>query len=462
MFRSSRFGFLVASTSFLALSGAFAGPAAALTLDQAMIEAYQSNPTILAQRAGLKATDETVPQALSGWRPTVEVDGSAGYQRTDSYPRTQVRTDAVHHNPMSVAASVSQQVYTGGRTTASVAQAESNVRAARANLSVVEQNVLLNVVRAYLDVVRDEATLRLNENQVEVLERQLQATRDRFDVGEITLTDVAQAEARLSRSRASRDNARGALQTSRATFEREVGLPADGLTPAAAPPAMPISLDESLSFALLDNPTLQASQFSEDAAEHAVDVAFADLLPQVALTGTLQRSLDTATRDDRTDTAAVLAAVSVPLYQAGLEASQVRGAKQTRNQARIQVEEARLDVIESATAAWETLVSATAQIVARQDQVSANEIALEGVRQEASVGARTTLDVLDAEQELLDSQVALVSAERDELVAAYQLKAAVGQLTAEDMGLAVEFYDPEAHYRSVRDRWFGWSVPETE
>lgn len=423
-------------------------------LTDALVSAYSSNPTLLAERAAVRATDEGVPQALSGWRPTVSVSGSAGVQQS--------KTDLTSEqdlNPLSGTLDVTQPLYRGGRTVSATDEAESNVLAARSRLRSVEQTVLLNAVTAYLDVLRDEARVQLNRNNEAVLQRQLEATRDRFEVGEVTRTDVAQSEARLSNAVASRVAAQGDLASSRATYQQVIGRPAADLEPAPPLPALPESLEDSLSISRDENPDVDAARFSEAAAGFGVTTAFGQLLPTVNLVGQMRRSDETTTENVASRSDSIIAQVTVPLYQSGSVTSQVRQAKQVRNQRRIEIEATLRTTLEATEQAWEALVAARSQIDSRAEQVRANEIALEGVKQEAAVGSRTVLDVLDAEQELLDARVALVVAERDEYVAGYRLISAIGRLDVVNLDLPVQAYDPTVHFDEVRDKWWGLTPP---
>jgi TolC family type I secretion outer membrane protein len=431
-----------------------ASPAAAETLQEALAAAYQNNPDLRAERARLRAIDENVPQALSGWRPSVSATGSVGRERA----RTSL-IDEQQLTPTVRQLDVTQPLYRGGRTVAQTRQAESQVRAGRAVLESVQQTVLLNAVTAYMDVLREQANVDLTGNNEQVLNRQLEATRDRFEVGEVTRTDVAQAEARVSRASSDRVAAQGRLGVQRATYARVVGNLPGKLADAPPLPPLPPNLQEAIAVATTENPDLEAAQYVEDAARHNVRVATGALLPSVNLIGRVLRSDEATFEDSESRSDSIRAQITIPLYQSGAVESQVRQAKEIASQRRIEIEQTRRAIVESTTQAWEDLESSRARIATSQEQVRANEIALEGVRQEASVGSRTTLDVLDAEQELLDSRVALVAAERDEYVAGFRLLAAIGGLSADRMGLPVELYDPTRHYRQVRDKWWGWNTP---
>lgn len=446
---------LMATVAFTAFP-VLVSPVSAQTLEEALAQAYLGNPTIEAERAQLRATDELVPQALSGYRPNVEAVLDYGWSRQDA--RTQVGDVDQNTNPGGVNLSVTQPIYRGGRTQASTSRAENLVQAQRASLLAVEQDVLLTAATAYLDVVRDQAVVDLNLNNVQVLQRQLDAFTDRFEVGEITRTDVSQADARLARAISDRIQAEGLLQASRAAFSRVVGLAPGNLSAPSPAFQLPASLEETVTLAQANNPNVVAAQYAEEAAGDAVDEVRGELLPEVGLRGTVGRNWDPSSSIDRADSASVTAQVTIPLYQAGVVSARVREAKHTAGQRRIEIEETRRQVTENAIRAWELLTTARAAIRSRQAQVRSADIALEGVRQEADVGARTTLDVLDSEQELLDARVELVRAQRDEIVAAFQVIAATGQLTARQLGLPVQYYDHESYYRNVRDKWYGTDI----
>ena len=435
------------------VAGLIGAGAGAQTLEQALVEAYNNNPTLRAKRAAQRATDESVSQARAGWRPTVLLSGSAAQRRTDSSPGRTVTT-----TPLSLGVSLSQPIYRGGRTVNGTQRAEFDVLAGRAQLQAVEQRILRGTVAAYVDVLRGQAVVQLNQNNVAVLQRQLDATRDRFEVGEVTRTDVSQAEARLSRAESDLIQSQGDLEISRADFANFVGAPPADLQRVPALAGLPQTQEEAIEIALSRNPILTAANNSEQASGFAVRVARGTLLPTVSVVGDLTHSEEATISGLESDTASLTARISVPLYQSGSEYSQVRQLRQTNNQRRIEVEESRRAVIEEVTQAWERLHTASSRIRSRADQVAAAEIALDGVRQEAEVGSRTVLDVLDAEQELLDARVALVATERDEYVAGFDLRAAIGRLTAEDLGLPVDLYNPAEYYDAVRNKLIGANV----
>ena len=429
--------------------------AAAQDFYVALAAAYQSNPTILAARAELRAVNEGVPQELSNYRPFVSLDGNAGVQELDQNSADGSETSY----PFEASLGLSQPIYRGGRTTADVARAEAEVWAQRSVLRSVEQDVLLSAVIAYMDVWRDQDVLRLNVNNEKVLARQLEATQDRFDVGELTRTDVAQSEARLSRATAERIGAAGDLTASRAVFEEIIGLSADNVAPPEAVPGLPASESAALADARDDNPEVTAAVFAERAALDQVRSSIGELYPEVSLSAELRHAENQFGGSSETDEARLLAIVSIPLYQQGLVSSQVREDKQTANQRRIEIIETRRRIRQDCVDAWAQLERARAQIRAFTDETRTARIALEGVREENSVGQRTILDVLDAEQEFLDAQIDLTVAQRDETVASFVVLQCVGRLTAADLALPVEVYDPDADYQAVRDRWFGLTAP---
>ncbi len=455
-----RIGKLAGFAAGLAVAALLNSPAAfAESLEEALVSAYQNNPTLLAERATLRATDEGVARALSGWRPTVLIEGDAGFSQTETTSVTSGITSTTDSSlqPRSFSLSVTEPLYRGGRTSAETQSAENLVDSGRAELAETEQRVLLDAVTAYMDVLRNLAVVELNGNNERVLERQHQAARDRFEVGEVTRTDVAQAEARVAQARADRIGAEGDLISSRATYRQFIGDLPGRLEWPARIGNVPASERDALQAASTANPTIISADFAELAARDDIDVAISDLLPQVSLRGAYDLQYDISSFTEELGTLSLSAIVTVPLYQSGAEHSAVRRSKQIASQRRLEFEEARRAVFEEVTRAWESLITARAQIVAFQSQVGAAELALDGVEQEALVGLRTTLDVLDAEQEVFAAQVNLVRAEHDAVVSSYWVKATIGELTAEALGLPVERYDADAHYRNVSGKWFGLS-----
>ncbi len=436
-----------------------AGRAQAQTLNEALVATYSSNPTLRAARAELRAVNENVAQAVSNWRPDVEAIGSLGAKHTEVQDPVEKGESTI---PLDASLRVTQPLYRGGRTLAATARARNQVQAQRARLKSVEQDVFFDGTTAYMDVWRDQSVLQLNFNNEQVLQRQLEASRDRFTVGEITRTDVAQSESRLAVATANRIAAAGDLAASRARFQRVVGTLPELLS--APPPlgGLPQSQDDVIRRSLQENPDVIAAGFDERAADRSVREIEGELYPEISLRGDLSHDDETSSRNSEFQSASLIAQITVPFYQQGAVASRVRAAKQTSSQRRLDVEAARRQAQDEAIQAWENLITAQAQIESFNASVRANEIALDGVRQENQVGARTILDILDAEQELLDSQVNLVRAQRDARVAGYQVLSAIGRLTARDLNLPVQIYDLEKDYNAVRGLWFGLQAPGVE
>lgn len=445
-----------------ALTGlAAAGPAASDTLTDALAAAYQTNPVLHGQRAALRATDEQVPQALSGWRPSLKAQGSYGAVDTRTDLNGGVETkDSLR--PLSGSVTLTQNIFAGGRTVNGTDQAEATVLAGRASLESVEQVTLLNAVRAYMDVIRDQSVVELNKNNVQVLQRQLEATTDRFRVGELTRTDTAQAEARLSQARSNLTAAEAQLTASRSFYERVVGQMPGTLEKPARLAGLPQSEEDARRIAEENNPTLRAARYGEAASRSAISVAKGALLPTFDVQAQYRYGRDPSSAIRDVEESSILGVLNIPLYQSGVEYSRVREAKERNNQGRMQVMAALREVDEAVRNAWEVLRASQSRIVSTTEQVRASEIALEGVKQESEVGARTTLDVLNAELEYLNARVALVSAERDLAVAEYGLLAGMGMLTARNLELPVDYYDPQKNYDEVRNKWIGFGTAGDE
>jgi outer membrane protein len=427
------------------------------TLQEALAQAYSNNPSLLAERANLRATDENVPAALSGWRPTVTVTANAGYasdNRLTHIPPITTSTKG-HRGVNAETITATQPLYRGGATRANTNRAENVVMAERARLLGQEQTTFLNVTQAYVGVIAAQQVLALSVNNEQVLTRQLQATNDRFRVGEITRTDVAQAEAALAGAIAARQKAEGDLQTARASFRNVVGtLPGTLVEPQ--PLKLPTrTLEQAQQIARANNPSVVAALFDDAAAKDNFDVQYARLLPTLSLQASYGRNEDVQQKNLQVNTAQILAVLNLPLYQGGAEYAAIRQARQQQLQTRQKLEDARNTAVQQLTSAWATYGAAKATIESTRQQIKANEIALEGVQREALVGSRTTLDVLNAEQTLLNSRVQLVQNLANLVNASYQVTAAMGRLTARDLNLNVPLYDEKAYYNAVRDRWIG-------
>jgi outer membrane protein len=437
-----------------------AAPATAETLRQALASTYRYNPRLDAERARLRATDEEVPKAKSGYRPTVTGSADAGHQSTKSDPRT---TSNGETNAWGYTLNVTQPVFSGFRTLNATREAEAQVRAGRENLRNIEQQVLLEAITAYADVVRDQAAVRARERNVGVLTRELQAAEARRAVREVTRTDVAQAKARRARAVSEFDRAKANLKVSRATFEKVVGHPAQHLAPPSPPTKLlPRALETALSIAEKESPNLVSALYREQAARHNVDRIWGELLPDVRLEASYSHRYNPSGALDEQETASVAGRVTVPLYEAGETRARVRQAKHTHVSRLQEIEQARAETQAIVTQAWSRYAAARAQLKSDQVQVEANRTALEGVREEEKVGQRSLLDVLNAEQELLDAEVQLISTRRDLIVAAYTLIAATGRLTAPELDIVAETYDPNAHYEEVRSKWFGIDITRAD
>ena len=438
--------------------GLSAGPAAAQSFIDALVQAYSTNPRLETERARLRATDEQLPQALSNWRPVVISNGFVGAQRTESNPANGTST-TTNQTPRGADLTVSQPVFRGFRTQAETRRANDNIAAGRAVLLATEQDVLFDAVEAYANVLRERAVLDLTINNERVLARQLEATQDRFDVGELTRTDVAQAESRVSRATSDRIGAENDLATSEAQFKNIVGL-APGELEIPAPPdeLLPVSLADAIDMAVANNPDVIGAEFRERSARNDIDLVRGELLPQVTLDGLLSVDDDSSLVDGDRNRASITANLRVPLYQSGSVYSRVREAKQVASQRMLELADQLRETERAATDTWENLQGSRASVVSFLEEVRAQEIALEGVREEQRVGARTILDVLDAEQELLDARVGLVQAQRDALVDSYDVLSAVGRLTAEDLKLPVEIYDFSRNLDAVRNKLFGADI----
>lgn len=452
------------STAVLALAAAgLIAPSsvkAADTLNGALARAYANNPTLNAQRAALRVTNEGVPQALSGYRPRITGTADIGATRLES--QTPGRgTTTTNFLPRGAQIQLDQTLWNAGRTANAVSQAESLVLAGRETLRVSEQTVLLDAATSYMNLLRDTAILNLNRNNVEVLEEQLRQTQDRFNVGEVTRTDVAQSEARLASARSQLAAAEANFRSSSGRYRQIVGVTPKRLAPGRpVERGLPRTLDEATRIGMARNPSIVAALHTFDAAEIGVKVAEAELYPTLGVTATVSQRYDTNTPEDRRTSASVVGRLTVPIYEGGQTYSRTRQAKELAAQRRLEADIARETIRAAVITAWTSIESTKAQIIAAQAQVAAAETALNGVREEAKVGQRTTLDVLNAQQELLTARSSLVTAQRDRVIASYNLLSAIGSLNADVLNLRAERHDPRRHYDQVRDKWIGTQTPD--
>ncbi|WP_294329643.1 TolC family outer membrane protein [uncultured Sphingomonas sp.] len=436
------------------------------TLQDALAQAYATNPDLQGERANQRANDENVPIARSQGLPGLNATGSANdsLYNTDSTALTPSRQAQIGLN-------LSQPIYSGGRIRNSVRAAEVRVTAGRANLRGTEADIFTQTVTAYLNVIRDESIVRLNQENVHVLEVNLQATRDRFQVGDLTRTDVAQSEARLALAQSQLRSAEAQLIGSRETYIRVVGTAPGVLAPPPPLPNLPEDVQTAEQVALANNPFLEAAQLARDATRYDTRVAQAGRLPQVSLgvSGTYYNYLgsvgaigERAGLNPNGKSATVGVQVTMPLFQAGRPAAQVRQAQAREGAAIEQVTLTERGVIAQARSAYASYQAALRVIESTRTAVQANQLSLEGVRAENSVGTRTILDILNAEQELLNSQVQYVTAERDAYVAGFTLLSAMGRAQAKDLNFDSRLlYDPNVNYVRVRNRISDWGDDKT-
>lgn len=436
--------------------------AGAETLAGALARAYQTNPELNAARAGLRATDEGVSQAMAGYRPSISGEARA----TGTTSRT--RIDGIANNAANVftsslSLSVTQPLFRGFRTTNGVAQAEAAVVAGRAGLMNTEQNIFVTATQAYMDVLADRAILALREQNVGFLDEQVRSTQARFDVGEGTRTDIAQANARRAFALAQVSAARAALTGSNAAYRQVVGVSPDRLvTPGPFANSMSGSLQAAVDNALASHPAILAARAQIDAAQSAVAISEGQFLPSVDLIGSAERSWTEggSTPGGPNDSLSATLLLTVPIYQGGRASSVVRQSIETLGQRRLELDVAREQVRAAVYGAFGGLEASRAQIDATSAQVSASQIALSGILEEQRVGQRTTLDVLNTQDELITARINEVNARRDLVVASYSLASAIGRLSAQSLGLQVARYEPAEHYEAVRDQWYGLRTPD--
>jgi outer membrane protein len=450
---------------------AFAPMAAcADSLPQALIQAYQNNPQLNAQRAAVRAIDEGVPQALSGYRPRVSLTASIAEQYLETLAKTPPGAATPGYSftsgaigVQSYGGTVTQNIFNGNQTGSRTRQAEQLVSAARETLRLSEQTVLLAAATAYMNLIRDSAILDLQRRNVEVLQEQLRQTRDRFNVGEVTRTDVAQSESRLAAGRSQVLSAESNYTTSRSTYRQVIGVEPGALTPASPVDRLsPRALPQAVNEARQRHPSVTTAMFNVDAATWQVKIAESSLYPTLNVVGSATKTYGSSSSLVTLETfsGSIGGQLSVPVFQGGTEYATIRQAKETLSQRRVDLDTARDQAQQTLVQSWGQLEAAKAQIQATQAQVNASEIALNGVREEARVGQRTTLDVLNAQQELVNARVSLVTAQRDRVVASYTLLAAAGRLSARVLGLGIPIYDPTVHYQQVRDTWVGVRTPD--
>jgi len=433
-----------------------AGPASADNLREALAHAYTSNPQILAARSNLRIVNENFPQARSVILPQLTASASAGYRTTDE-SGTAFASDS-ELEPTVAQLNLSQSLYTGGRGSAGMRQAKASINAARASLNATTHDVMFAGVQAYTGVLATAEIVEIRRESVRALVEQLEATQARFDVGELTRTDVAQAEARLSLARGDLSSAQAQFLTARADYEQVFGFQPASLEPLPDHPPLPETEEDARQTALAWNPELISARYVEEASIHGVDVARADLRPRVTLQGSLTRREDINFQGETEEAASLTAQVSVPLFTGGFERSQVRAAKHQVNRDRERVRSGERIIMEEVSAAWSAWRSAQEIVLSSRDAVRAAEIALDGIREEQAYGLRSTLDVLNTEIELRNAQIRLVNARREEYIAAHRLLSVMGLLTPDYLELPIREYDAEADYQADARRILSTSI----
>jgi len=431
-------------------------PASAETLREAMVKAYATNPTLAAQRDNVKAIDEGVPLARSGAFPTVQLQS----QHTENIKNPSIAFLAPDRQ-FGANVALTLPIYQGGRVSNAIAAADKRVDAGRASLRGTEADLFTNVVAAYMDVTRDEAIVGFNQQNLKVLDINLRAARDRFQVGDLTRTDVAQSEARLELARSQLQTAQGRLISSRETYVRLVGSPPGVLVTPPPLPQLPATPDAAVDIALHDNPVLLAAKKTTEAASYDVKVARGNRLPTLNgfVNGGYQNFLGTLAAPTQVLTNAQAGLqLSVPLFQGGLPAAQIRQSQARRVQSLEQLTETERGVVAQSRSAYAVWQSSLQVIESARAALEANKFSLEGVKAENSVGNRTIIEILNAEQEYINSQVTLVTAQRDAYVAGFALLAAMGHAEAKDLGLdSGNLYDPTVNYRRVRNNIWDWA-----
>jgi outer membrane protein len=454
---------LVASTALTVIA---IETASADSLEGSLALAYRNNPQLNSQRAATRATDESVGIALSGYRPTVAGTASVGEQYLDTLTKAAIGPGVRATGTIAAqnyGLTSKQTLFNGFQTASRTRQAEGQVFGQREILRTTEQTVMLSAATAYMNLLRDAALLELQRNNVKVLEATLRQTRDRFTAGEVTRTDLAQAESSLAAGRSSLHAAESNYITSKSTYVQVIGVEPGRLNNASPVDRLfPPTLAGALVRAASQNPAITTAMYNVDVAVEQVKIQEAALYPNLSLNGSLTKSYGSATSLTNLEqlSGSVVGQLTVPIYQGGGEYANIRQAKETLGQRRIDLDTARLSVQQNVTQSWGQLEAAKAQVDATTAQVTSAEIALDGVREEARVGQRTTLDVLNAQQALVQARTALVTAQHDRIVASYTVLASVGSLSPQILGLRIETYDPMVHYQQVRDRWIGVHTPD--
>jgi outer membrane protein len=451
-----------AATAVVFLGTMAAFPVSADTMESALRRAYQSNPQLNAQRALVRATDENVPQALAGYRPKVAATLSGGYQYTNELSAVgKPRVFEGPNSPHAVGITATQTLYNGNQTANKTRAAESQVFGARESLRLMEQSVLLSAATIYMDYLRDSAILEVQRSNTRVLELTLRQTRDRYSAGLVTPTDVAQSEAQLAAGKSQELSAESTLTTTRANFRRIIGNEPMNLQPASPVDRyLPATVRDATNLALVENPNVTAAMYGIDVSFLTVKINEGVLFPTVSLQASVQKVWQQTITQEKAFTASATAQANVPIYQGGAEYSLIRQSKENLEQQRLVLEQVRDQARADLVTAWGQLVAGKAQVTAAQSQVDASELAYLGTTKEAQVGQRTVIDILNAQQTLVNARVALVTAQHDRVVASYAVLNAIGRLSPQVLHLPTTTYDPSVHYQQVRDKWVGVRTPD--
>lgn len=440
----------------------FAGsPASAETLQEALVKAYQSNPALNAERARQRATDENVPQALAGYRPQIAAGLSAGLQSVrDLLPGNTIQS--ANLKPWQIGVTVTQVLFNGFKTANTVRMAELQVSSGREALRNVGQGVLLDAVTVYTQVLANQSLVEAQRANVAFLRETQAITQKRLNAGDVTPTDTAQAEARLNRGLADLNAAEVALAISQATYAQVIGNTPSQLRPAETIDRLgPRSREDATGIAFNQHPAVLAASFDVDVASTSIRVAEGSLLPSITVQGSVSRSRDNdPTLGSRgTDQASIVGSLNQPIYDGGTAASQTRQAKEIAVQSRLVLDQVRNQARTAAVSAWVANEGAKVAVAASESEVKAATVALQGVQREAAGGQRTTVDVLNSNQDLILAKARLIGAQRDRVVASYTLLAAIGRLDVKTLALKTPDYLPEVHYHQVRDAWHGLRTP---
>jgi outer membrane protein len=446
--------FTIMSASY-ALAQEVKTPDVVASLDpfiEALSHVYSKHPQLNAQRESLKATDEGVAQAISGFRPSIAASLSGGREKRETN-----KTGESIATTKAKSLEITQPLFNGGETLASFASAKDRVKAGRAELVALEERILLQAIIAYTNVVNNQSILEVNQNNVDLLDKQLKATKARFDVGQLTQTDVAQSQSRLATAQSAERQALGDLETAKATFRRVIGYDSPAtLELPSLPRELPENLEKAIEIAQTNEPTLEAARHLENAAANDVDIKTARIFPDIALQGTLERRTNPSVSNLRSDSDSLMLNMTIPLYQSGAEWSRIREAENKAQEAKFSTMDIKDAVIENVSRAWQDYNTAKAVITSREEALKAATTALDAIQQENKYGSRTILDVLNTQQDLITAQVSLVNAKVNEKQAAYRLLASVGNLTADNLNLLVNLNNPKQHYDDVKYKLIGF------